>query len=251
MTLLIGNWKMAPEKPLQAIDLIKKTLVIARTHKKTLSIVTCVPFVHLLPLTKVVKAPLFLGVQNVSGTVAPASTGQISAGMLKAIGISYGIVGHSEARALGEDNQLVAEKALRLLEKNIIPVICIGERERDEHGWYLSIVKDQLEAVLTKLPDSALKKIVIAYEPVWAIGANAQRTATPLECQEMVIFIRKILADYKDEKAAAKVPILYGGSVDEFNAHIFLEEGGANGLLVGRVSMEPKRFATLAASIAE
>jgi triosephosphate isomerase (TIM) len=250
MLLLVGNWKMAPEKPAQAVDLIKKTHAIAKTFKKTLSLVSCVPTIHISTAVKNTKVPLHIGAQNVATTTAVAQTGLISAAMLKAYGTAYCIVGHSESRARGDVNEAVAEETLRLLEKNIIPIVCIGERERDIQGWYLSVVKDQLEAVLAAIPEYALKKLVIAYEPIWAIGKDAVREATPAECLEMVIFIRKVLADHAGEKAASKVTILYGGSVDEFNARAFVTDGGAQGLLVGRVSLEPKRFALLAKAIA-
>ena len=248
MIFLIGNWKMAPEKPQQAIDLAKKTLAIAKTYKKSVTTIACVPFVHIATIAKQVKS-LTIGAQSVASSIEVAQTGLVSAAMLKGHGAGYCIVGHSEARARGEGDQEVAQQTMRLLEKGIAPIICIGERERDQQGWYLSVVKEQLESVLATIPDSAIKKIMIAYEPVWAIGKNAIREATPAECLEMVIFIRKILADHVGEKAAAKVPILYGGSVDERNAQQFISEGGAQGLLVGRVSLEPKRFGAIAASI--
>jgi triosephosphate isomerase len=248
MIFLIGNWKMAPEKPQQAIDLAKKTLAIARTYKKTLTTIACVPFIHIASIAKQVKT-LPLGGQAVAKNSEVAQTGLVSASMLKAHGATYCIVGHSESRARGESDQDVAEQTMRLLEKGIAPIICIGERERDEQGWYLSVVKDQLESVLATIPDAAIKKIMIAYEPVWAIGKNAIREATPAECLEMIIFTRKILADHVGEKAAAKVPVIYGGSVDEKNAQQFISDGGAQGLLVGRVSLEPKRFGAIAASI--
>jgi triosephosphate isomerase (TIM) len=249
MLLLVGNWKMAPEKPAQAIDLSKKTLALARLYKKTLSVVTCVPFIHVPHVLKQAKAPLFVGAQDVAGNTEIAQTGLIGASMLKQAGVTHCIIGHSEVRARGASDTTVAEATLRLLEKNIIPIICIGERERDPQGWYLSLIKDQLETVLATIPDAAIKKIVIAYEPIWAIGDKAEREATPAECFEMVLFIRKILADHVGEKAATKVPILYGGSVNEHNAKLFIHEGGAQGLLIGRVSLEPKRFNALAKSI--
>ncbi len=249
MKLLVANWKMAPDTVLQATDLAKKTAIIAKTHKKTLDIVVCVPYPHLGLIPKSSKALVF-GAQTVAGSTALASTGSVSAAMLKAYGCTYCIVGHSESRAKGDTNEIVAEQTKRLIEKKIIPIICIGEKTRDAQGWYLSVIKDQIESVLEGVPKANLKKIVIAYEPIWAIGAEATRVATSLECQEMIIFIRKLLTDLYDEKAARLVPVLYGGSANEENAATFIDEGGASGLLVGRVSLEPKRFAALAARIA-
>lgn len=249
MILLVGNWKMAPEKPVTAIDLIKKTLAIAKLFKNTVSIVSCVPYIHIPLIGKLIKLPLSLGAQTVTAETDPANTGLISASMLKAAQVTYCIVGHSEVRARGENNDEVCDKVSVLLEKKITPIICVGERARDAQGWYLSEVKDQIETVLGVLSGQGYKKVVIAYEPVWAIGAHAAREATPTECLEMVIYIRKIFADHIGEKAAASIRILYGGSVNELNAKVFLREAKVQGFLVGRVSLEPKRLSALALAI--
>ncbi len=250
MILIVGNWKMAPEKTIDAQRLAKTTLSLSKKYKKNLSIVTCPPFIHISSVSKISKS-LKLGAQTVSPSVDIAQTGAISAGMLKSFGVSYCIVGHSESRTKGETNEIVAQQTLRLLEKKITPIICIGERERDHQGWYLSEVKDQLEAVLSVIPKTAIKNVVIAYEPVWAIGAGAQREATVLECREMIIYIRKIIADHFGVKVGDAISILYGGSVDEKNAKNFIIEGKAQGHLVGRVSLDTKRFTALVRSLVE
>lgn len=246
--LLIGNWKMAPEKTVEAQKLAKTALSLSKKHKKHLSVVICPPFLHIPTATKVSKA-LKVGGQTVAADPAQAQTGLVSAGMLKTAGASYCIVGHSEARARGDNNEVVAQQIKQLLEKKLIPIVCVGERERDSQGWYLSEVKDQLETFLSVVPKASLKHIVIAYEPVWAIGKDAAREATPTECREMVIYIRKIISDRFDTKTGDAVRIVYGGSVDEKNAKGFITDGKAQGHLVGRVSLDPKRFAALAASL--
>jgi triosephosphate isomerase len=248
MKILIGNWKMAPDTLVSALDLAKKTAQIAKTHKKDLEIIVAVPFPHIYIVSKVSKI-LTVGAQSLSGATALAVTGGVSAGMLKSYGVTHAIVGHSESRARGDSNDVVAEQIKRLLEKKIIPILCIGEKTRDTHGWYLSVIKDQIESALLEVPKATFKRFIIAYEPVWAIGADATREATPEECREIIIFIRKIIADLYDEKIASLTPILYGGSVNETNAQSFMQEGGASGLLVGRVSLDPKRFAKIAESI--
>ncbi len=249
MILLIGNWKMAPEKASDALSLAKKTLAIARTYKK-IGVAVCVPTIHLPFITKQSKKTLAVGAQGVAAMSEIAQTGLVSAGMLKSYGAQYCIVGHSESRARGETDEQVALSAELLLQKKIIPIVCVGEKERDAHGWYLSTVKEQVEKVVTSIPKAQLKQLVIAYEPVWAIGKNAVREATPVECREMVIFIRKVIADALGEKESQKVTILYGGSVNEQNAAAFVSEGGAQGFLVGRVSLDARRFAMLAKNIA-
>ncbi|MEO5646361.1 MAG: triose-phosphate isomerase [Candidatus Paceibacterota bacterium] len=249
MIYLIGNWKMAPEKNTQVIDLVKKTNEIAKLYKKSLTTIICPPAVFLSTVIKNVKVPLEIGAQGVAASNAVAQTGLISASMIKENGAQYVIIGHSEMRARGDNNADVKEQLTRSFEKKLTPIICIGEKSRDEQGWYLSEVKDQLETIYTDLTPLLAKKIILAYEPVWAIGAQAERAATPAECREMTIFIRKFLSDKYGEKVAKAMPILYGGSADEFNAKSFLEEGNANGFLVGRVSLDPKRLGALAKTI--
>lgn len=250
MKFLIANWKMAPETPKQAISLAKATSTIARTSKKHVQMIVCASYVHLSTLRNTTKT-LALGAQDVASTTTIASTGKVSAPMLKGLGVTYCIVGHSETRANGDTNEVVKEKINRLLESKLTPILCVGEKERDEHGWYLSTIKDQIESAFFGIAKPSLKRFVVAYEPVWAIGAQATREATPTECQEMILFIRKIIADLYDEKVAKTIPVLYGGSVGEENARAFVTDGDASGLLVGRVSLDPKRFAKIAQRIAQ
>lgn len=249
MIILIGNWKMAPEKASDAISLAKKTLLIARKYKK-IKIVSCVPTIHIPFITKQIKSTLFIGAQGVASSTEVAQTGLISPGMLKSYGAQYCIVGHSESRSRGETDDDVVASVRALIQKKIVPVVCVGERERDAHGWYLSTVKGQIEKVILGIQKSQLKQILIAYEPIWAIGSSAVREATTAECIEMVIFIRKVIADMVGEKESQKVTILYGGSVSEQNAASFITEGGAQGFLVGRASLDARRFGLLAKNIA-
>lgn len=248
MVLLVGNWKTAPEKISEASSLARTALALSKKYKKQLEIVVCPSFVHLASVLKTSKA-LKVGAQSAAPSFDLAQTGLCSAGQLRSLGVSYVIVGHSESRARGESNALTAEIVARVFEKKLTPIVCVGERERDAHGWYLSEVKDQIETALAGISKASLKQLVIAYEPVWAIGAHATREATPLESLEMIIYIRKIITDMFGSKAGDSVRILYGGSVNEKNAKQFITEGGAEGLLVGRVSLDAKRFAALAGSL--
>lgn len=249
MILLVGNWKMAPEKLAQALELAKKTALFARTYKKMVKVVVCPSFIHLAPVLKLAHVPLSVGAQSVSIETEIPNTGLVSVAQLKGVGVDYCIVGHSESRERGETNEIVQGQVVRLLEKKITPIVCIGERERDAQGWYLSVVKDQLDLLLSSVSKAAFKNIVIAYEPIWAIGKDAKREATPAECREMVIYIRKLIRDVHGEKFAAGITILYGGSVSEHNAKQFVVEGTVQGLLVGRVSLDAKRFGILAKSL--
>lgn len=249
MTLLIANWKMTPEKVEQAEKLAKETLSLAKKYKKNTEFVICPSFVHLGTVAKQVKTTLALGAQGVSAVTTPTNTGLVSAAQLKGLGVQYTLVGHSESRARGETNELIVEQVTRLIEKKIIPIVCIGEKTRDAQGWYLSEVKDQLDGLLQSISKAFFKTIVIAYEPIWAIGVSAEREATPAECREMIIYIRKLISDVHGEKFAAAIKIIYGGSVNEQNARYFLSEGDAQGLLVGRASIDPKRYELLVKSL--
>ena len=149
---------------------------------------------------------------------------------------------------MGETNSDINKKVRLALKYKITPVLCVGERERDHHGLYLSRIKTDLEEALAQVPKNILKNVVIAYEPIWAIGEHAQAPATPAESLEMALFIRKVLADFIHEREARVIRILYGGSVTAENAVEFLKQGGVQGLLVGRESLDAKKFASICMS---
>ena len=143
---------------------------------------------------------------------------------------------------MGESNGEINKKTKAALAGGLRPILCVGESARDENHGYFSLVKNQIEECLDGVSKNSIAKIVIAYEPVWAISTTVYRKdATPEDCREMAIFIRKILSD-KFGGEASKVRIIYGGSVDEKNAEDFLKNGGVDGLLAGRVSLNPKKF---------
>lgn len=249
MILLVGNWKMAPNKSSEALNLAKKILLVSKTYKKSIQTVICAPSIHIPLLAKNIKNTIFIGAQSVSGYEDIAQTGLLNANMIKDYGAMYCIVGHSEVRARGESDESIVLAVNSLLNKKVTPIICVGEKDRDAHGWYLSTVKDQVEKIINSIPKASLKKIVLAYEPVWAIGKEAKREATPVECREMIIFIRKTIADLVDAKSAQAIPILYGGSVNDQNAVNFIKEGESQGLLVGRASLDIKKFSAIMKNI--
>ena len=202
--------------------------------------VLCVPFIYLKEIKKVIKKAK-LGAQNVSIEESGAYTGEISAKMLADIGVKYIIIGHSERRAMGETNEIINKKIKIALSAGLLPILCVGEKERDENHEYLNVVDKQIEEGLAGINKNLLSKIVIAYEPIWAIGKNAVREATPAEFFEMKIFIKKVFSDIFGVKT--EIPsILYGGSVDEKNTAGFSVEGQADGFLIGRSSLDPKKF---------
>lgn len=243
--LIIGNWKMNPRTVREAkahFLAIKK----AAAPYRNIDVAIAAPFVYLPELAKSASAGLALSAQNVSSEKEGAYTGEVSAGMLAAVKAKYVIVGHSERRALGEGNAFIGEKIKAALAAKLTPVLCVGETERDTGMFYLSAVKTQLEECLAGVPKSAVSRVVVAYEPVWAISTTpGHRDATPEDALEMRIYIQKVLADMFGHTNADKVRVLYGGSVDEKNALGFLSAGRADGLLPGRASLVPKKFAAI------
>lgn len=189
------------------------------------------------------KAGVAVAAQDVSVEEKGAHTGEVAISMLKSLEVSAVIVGHSERRAMGETDAAIAQKAERVLRAGLVVVLCVGEKTRDAHGNYFSVVEKQVRESLALVPASALRRLVVAYEPVWAIGT--QKHAKPEDVQEMKLFIQKVLADRFGRNALGKVRILYGGSVTPENAAELLQEGNADGFLVGGASLVPKSFAQI------
>ncbi len=234
--IIIGNWKMNPLTERDAIKLAKAS--------DFRNIVLCVPFIFLSAVKKVLKRAK-LGAQDASWGDVGAQTGEISAEMLYDIGVRYVIIGHSERRAMGENNIDVNKKIKAALASGLTPILCVGESVRDESHSYFNLVKTQLEECLEGVKKDSIAKIVVAYEPVWAISTTVGRKdATPADSLEMAIFIRKILSD-KFGSDASRVRIIYGGSANEKDAEDFLRNGGVDGLLPGRASLDPKKFAEI------
>jgi triosephosphate isomerase len=244
--IVIGNWKMNPLSLKEAEKLFTNITKSVSSIKKT-EIVICPPFLYLEKLKKISRKISF-GAQNVFGRDTGAYTGEISGDMLYNIGARYVIVGHSERRnppnGEGETNGDVNKKVKASIGAGLRPILCVGENTRDENHEYLNFVKKQIEECLNGVSKNFIAKVIIAYEPVWAIGKGAL-PATPEEFREMNIFIKKILSDKFGVKEASKVKIIYGGSVDEKNALGFIEEGQADGFLPGRASLDPKKFSEI------
>ncbi len=204
--------------------------------------VVCPPFVFVSDLQKLVTGHrCVVGAQNVWTENEGAYTGEVSPTQLLYIGLAYVVVGHSERRAMGETDELVNKKVITSAKTGLIVVLCVGERERDADGEYLKYIATQIKIALKGIQKKDLKNIVIAYEPIWAIGKNALRAASTDDALEVSILIKKTLADLYG-KDGSSVPILYGGSVDAKNAGEFLLKSHVDGLLVGRASLDPKVF---------
>jgi triosephosphate isomerase (TIM) len=247
-TLIVCNWKMNPAKLREASTLAKGIEKEAKKYS-SLSVIIAPPMLQ-IPIVRSSVKKIALGAQDVSAYREGAHTGEVSATMLANVGVKFVIVGHSERRAQGETNEATNLKIKEILQAKLSPILCIGEKVRDESVWYMHEIKTQLAEALVGITKKQLSSLVIAYEPVWAIGGDAKREATPMECEEVVIYIRKILADLYDVKNANAVPILFGGSVSEKNADLFIAQGRASGLLVGRASVSIVSFRALLARVA-
>lgn len=241
--LVVGNWKMNPislklaEKTFSEIS--KKIKV-----KKGTSIVICPPSLYLTSLSKKSRV-ISLGAQNTFYEREGAFTGEISPIMLKDLGVKYTILGHSERRILGERNEDIAKKVSAVLKVGLTPIICVGEKDRDTNHKYLQFIEQEIKSATSLISKNLISKIIFAYEPIWAIGKDAVREATSEECREMSIFLHKVISDLSSPSISKGVKILYGGSVDEKNAKEFIKNGGMNGLLVGRASLNPNQFLKL------
>ncbi len=241
--IIIGNWKMNPSSIKDAEQLFSSVAKSVFSIKKTETVV-CAPFIYLSSLKKLSKK-ISLGAQDSFGVDTGPFTGEISPEMLYNMGVKYVILGHSERRSLGETNILINKKIKGALSAGLLPILCVGESDRDHNHEYFDFVRMQIEECLSGISKNSLSKIIIAYEPIWAISTTVnQKDATPIDCEEMVIFIKKTLADKFGSKI--ELPrIIYGGSANEKDAEDFLTKGGVDGLLPGRASLNAKKFSEI------
>jgi triosephosphate isomerase (TIM) len=247
--LMAGNWKMNLTH-LEAIAVTQK-LSYGLTDKDydAVDVAVIPPFVDIRSVQTMVdgdKLRLTYGAQDVSPEKPGAFTGDISASMLAKLGCSFVIVGHSERRTIhGESSALVNRKARAVLDHEMVPILCIGEELAvRESGGHVSHVLTQLRESLAGIHKPDLKKIVIAYEPVWAIGTG--RTATPQDAQEVCAAIRQELVKIGSTEIAENCRILYGGSVKAINIVEIMKEEDIDGALVGGASLDPEEFARIA-----
>ena len=239
--LIIGNWKQNPATLARAEKVFLDIQKGVGGKIKDVSVGVAPPILFVADL-KELAAPQkidFLA-QDVSSQESGAHTGDISALQLRSVGIKCSIIGHSERRSTGETDEMINQKLRALLAVRSVAILCIGENERDGRGDYFNMVEEQLEADLVGVEVRDLKNIIIAYEPVWAIGTG--KSATSADVEEMKLFIQKILSDIYGRKETEAVRIIYGGSVNPDNAEELLKEGKVDGFLVGGASLEPKKF---------
>ncbi|ABL02780.1 triosephosphate isomerase [Candidatus Ruthia magnifica str. Cm (Calyptogena magnifica)] len=237
--IIAGNWKMNASK--EATNTLVIGILSGMADVKS-KVIVCVPSLYMSQVeVLVVDSQLNLGAQNLNVNKLGAFTGEISADMIKDFGAKYVIVGHSERRSLyGETDEIVAQKVQVALDNNLTPLFCIGELLEDrESNNTKSVVSKQIQVVIDRVGIEAFKNIIVAYEPVWAIGTNV--TATPQQAQDTHAFIRSMLAEY-DADIAQITSILYGGSMNSRNAAELLNCKDIDGGLIGGASLKAQDF---------
>ena len=238
-----GNWKMNTDSQtgVKLVERIASGSVEAASQSVTIAV--CPPFVYLQLVTKALSSSnIAVGAQDMYFEPEGAFTGEISASMLKDVGCSYCLCGHSERRhVIGESDELINKKVTAAIGGGLLPILCVGELlEEREASQTNDVVTRHVKEGLAGLSAEKLMAVTIAYEPVWAIGTGL--TATPEQAQEVHDFIRKLLGQMYDEKIAGEIRILYGGSVKPNNAAELMGQKDIDGVLVGGASLKADDF---------
>ncbi|MCL1870880.1 MAG: triose-phosphate isomerase [Promicromonosporaceae bacterium] len=249
--LMAGNWKMNLDHQ-EAIATVQKlawTLKDAKHDYSSVEVVVCAPFTDLRSVQTLVdgdKLEVKYAAQDVSKHESGAYTGEISASMLSKLGCSYVVIGHSERREYHhESDELINDKVRAAFGKGVTPILCVGEGlEIRKAGEHVAHTLAQVEAGLADVSKEQAKQVVIAYEPVWAIGTG--EVATPEDAQEVCGAIRRLLAEVYDDEVAAATRVLYGGSVKSSNVADIMAKPDVDGALVGGASLDPEEFAKIA-----
>lgn len=247
--IVVGNWKMNPLTLEEAKCIVQPVKRLAAKLRHT-KVVLCPPILYMAPIQSLLKTAktMAIGVQDIFWNISGAYTGEISPLMVYELGGRYAIIGHSERRALGETDEVVSMKTLLALKANLSAIVCVGEKEHDREGKYLEEVRNQIRASLLNIPKRLVDKLLIAYEPVWAIGRSEEDAMKPEELEAMAIFIRKTLKDIYGEEGR-DVKVLYGGSVSPENAALIVKRGNVEGLLVGHQSLSAEHFNEILRSV--
>ena len=240
--IIVGNWKMNLNTK-QSLTLVER--LVTNIDKPSADIVLCPNFISLKSVAEKSQGTIFkVGAQNINDNDEGAYTGEISGPMLKGLA-KYCIVGHSERRIhYGETDLLISKKVAACIRNGIIPILCVGENlhQREEKLANRTVI-DQLEEDLSELIRKEVSKVIIAYEPVWAIGTG--ENAEPYVVEQMMLNIRKFLLNKYHAKTASAIRILYGGSVNADNAKSYLDTEHNNGLLVGGASLNYRQFSRI------
>lgn len=247
--IVAGNWKMNLDKS-SSDNLVKEILDLTKENKST-QIFLSPPFIYLQQIVKDCqsRADVLIAAQNCNANDNGAFTGEVSANMLKSIGVDYVILGHSERRQLfGESNETLNLKLSQALSNNLNVIFCCGEDiNQRENNQHFKIIEDQLKSTIFKLSTNDFSKIVIAYEPIWAIGTG--KTATSNQAQEIHNHIRLLIKNNYDQELSNNTSILYGGSCKPTNAKAIFSENDIDGGLIGGASLQSADFTSIISSI--
>ncbi|MFW9820281.1 MAG: triose-phosphate isomerase [Candidatus Thorarchaeota archaeon] len=233
-----GNWKMNRGTPKEAKEMLESLIPLIKDFK-SVDIVICAPFTALTTMNDLLKdTNIKLGAQNMYFQEKGAYTGEISPLFLKNIGVDYVILGHSERRDIFNESDAMINKKLKMaLSMDLKPIVCIGEHlEEREMGKTKQIIENQFKETFKNLTKEDMLKVIIAYEPIWAIGTG--KTATPEQAEEIHIFIRALLTKIFDEETANSIRIQYGGSIKPVNAEDLFNKKNIDGGLVGGASLQ-------------
>lgn len=242
--IVAGNWKMNLNLE-EGVSLFSEIVNMVKDEViGQQEVVVCSPFIHLNTIGKLAEPVknVAIGAQNLYQAESGAYTGEISASQIKSVGAEYVLVGHSERRAyFGETDAILAEKVNVALKHNLTPIFCIGEtKEERESGRFFEVIKSQLDNAVFHLDAADFSKLVLAYEPVWAIGTGL--TASPEQAQEVHAYIRAVLVEKYGEDVADSTTILYGGSCNPSNAATLFSQKDIDGGLIGGASLKSRDF---------
>ena len=240
--IVAGNWKMNTTLP-EGVKLAEEVNAAVAEAKPACDVIICVPFTHLAPIAGVIDSNVLgLGAENCADHASGAYTGEVSAPMVASTGAKYVILGHSERRQYyHEDSKILREKLALALANGLTPIFCIGEvLEERENGTYNEVVKRQIEEALFELSAEDFSKLILAYEPVWAIGTG--KTATPDQAEDMHAHIRATIAAKYGNEVAENTSILYGGSCKPSNAAELFAKKDIDGGLIGGASLKCADF---------
>jgi len=246
-----GNWKMNTDSQ-SSVSLAKQIASgSSEMAGQSVRVAVCPPFIYLQAVARALSASsIAVGAQDLYIETKGAFTGEISASMIKDIGCSYVLCGHSERRhVIGESDELINKKVTAAINGGLLPIFCVGEMlEEREASRTSEVVSGQMKSGLAGLSVEKISAVTIAYEPVWAIGTGL--TATPQQAQEVHALIRELLAEMYGGQPAEEIPILYGGSVKPENAAELMAERDINGLLVGGASLKADDFVAIIKAVA-
>src|SRR3989344_3096138 len=238
--LIVANWKASVEDLARARKLVAVSKRLLRTTESTLVLAPPAPLLGALAARK--KSALAFAAQDISSSTGGAIPGGATAAAYAAAGATYAILGHSERRARGDTDALIAEQLVRALAQGLTPLLCAGEAECDGEGRYLALVREELAAALPPLSPKERTQVIISYEPLWAIGKTADAAIGADDLAEMVLYIRKVLAELLPGKSASRACVLYGGSVEPDNIRALAANSSVDGFLIGHASVDPHLF---------